>query len=37
MLQKIGFQLDPDIKQLLVQGDTEMANEVLRDLMDSET
>lgn len=36
MLLKVGFALDPDIKSLLVQGDTEMVNEVLRDLMDNE-
>ena len=36
LLLRIGFPLDSDIKALLVQGDTEMVNEVLRDLMDVE-
>jgi hypothetical protein len=29
--------LDPDIKALLVQGDTEMVNEILRDVMNNES
>jgi hypothetical protein len=32
--QKINLPLDNDIKNLIVQGDTEMMNELLKDMME---
>ena len=36
MFSRIGFFLDQDIKGLLVSGDAEMVNEVLKDIYENE-